>query len=139
MLPSTRIQLLSFAAAGALVVLAGNVPARSSERPVRLGPVGADEPIMTTVGDKNVIAFYRPVDGHCNIYVVTCNRNDDSGAQQVRASVSPRQIVYIDSADNTLNLKCTESAMSLAVVDSDGRIVSGTKPNRGNTPGGQVR
>ena len=58
MIPSTRLQLLSFAAAGALVVLAArNVSARSSERPVRLGPVGADEPIMTTVGDKNVIAF----------------------------------------------------------------------------------
>lgn len=128
MVPSTRIQLLSFAAAGALVVLAANVPARSSERPVRLGPVGADEPIMMTVGDKNVIAFYRPVDGNCSTYVVTCNRNDDSGAQQVRASLSPRQIVHIDSADNnTLNLQCTDNAMSLAVVDSDGRIVSGDK------------
>ena len=140
MIPSTRIQLLSFAAAGVLVVLATNVPARSSERPVRLGPVGADEPIMTTVGNKNVVAFYRPVDGHCNIYVVTCNRNDDSGAQQVRVSLSPRQIVHVDSADNqTLNLQCTDNAMSLAVIDSDGRIVSGTKPNRGNIPGGQVR
>jgi hypothetical protein len=134
MVPSPRIQVLSFAAAGALVVLtAANVPARSGERPVRLGPVGADEPIMTTVGNRNVIAFYRPVDGHCSTYVVTCNRSDDSGTEQVRVSLSPLQIVHIDSADHhTLNLKCTDNAMSLAVVDTDGRIVTGTKPNHGN-------
>lgn len=126
MIPSTRIQLLSFAAAGALVVLAANVPARSSERPVRLGPVAPDEPIMTTVGTKNVIAFYRPVDGYCNVHVVTCNRNDDSGAQQVRVSLSARQTVHIDVDNDTLNLKCTDSATTLAVVDGDGRIVSGT-------------
>ena len=41
MLSLNRIQLLSFAAVGALVVLtAASAPARSDERPVRLGPVG---------------------------------------------------------------------------------------------------
>jgi hypothetical protein len=125
---------LSFAAACALVVLtAANVPARSSERPVRLGPVGPVEPIMTTVGNRDVIAFYRPGDDYCNTYVVTCNRNDDSGVEQVRVSLSPGQMVHIDSANHSLNLECTDNAMSLAVVDSDGRIVSG------NIPGGQVR
>ena len=120
MVSSTRIQLLSFAAAGALVILAAaNAPAHSSERPVRLGPVAPDEPIMMTVGTKNVIAFYRPVDGYCNIHVVTCNRNDNSGAEQVRVSLSPRQIVHIDVDNDTLNLKCTDNATTLAVVDSD--------------------
>jgi hypothetical protein len=118
MTSSTRIQLLSFAAASALVALtATSVPARSDERPVRLGPVGPDEPIMTTVGNKNVIAFYRPVDGHCDIYVVTCNRNDDSGAQQVRVSLRPRESIHIDATGNdTLNLECSENAATLAVV-----------------------
>jgi hypothetical protein len=141
MVSSTRIQVFSLAAAGTLVVLtAASVAARSSERPVRLGPVGADEPIMTTVGNRNVIAFYRPVDGHCNVYVVTCNRSDDSGAEQVRVSLSPLQIVHIDSADHhTVNLECTDNAMSLAVVNSDGRIATGTKTNHGNTQRGQVR
>jgi hypothetical protein len=130
MIPSIRIRLLSFAAAGLLVLLTtASVPARSEERPVRLGPVGPEEPIMTTVGNKNVIAFYREGDDDCNIYVVTSDRNDDSGrsAEQVRLSLNPRQIVHIDAPGNhTLNLKCTDSATTLAVVDSNGRIVFGS-------------
>jgi hypothetical protein len=72
---------------------------------------------MTTVGDENVIAFYRPVEGNCNIYVVTCNRNDDSGAQQVRFSLSPRQVVHIDAPQNeSLNLQCGDKAETLSIV-----------------------
>jgi hypothetical protein len=130
MIPSTRIRMLSFAAASLLVLLTtASVPARSDERPVRLGPVGPEEPIMTTVGNKNVIAFYRAGDDDCNIYVVTTDRNDDSGgsAEQVRVSLNPHQVVHIDTPDHhTLNLKCTDSATTLAVVDSDGRIVFGS-------------
>ena len=70
MLPLNRIQLLSLTAVGALVALtAASVPARSDERPVLLGPVGPNEAILTTVGNKNVIAFYVPGDGYCNIRV----------------------------------------------------------------------
>jgi len=120
MTPSTRIQLLRFAAAGAIVALtAASVPARSDERPVRLGPVGPLEPIMTAVGNQNVIAFYRPGDGHCNIYVVLNDRADARGhsGAQVRVSLSPRQIVHLDTPDNdTLNLKCGDDAETLAIV-----------------------
>ena len=77
MLSLTRIKLLSFAAAGALVALtAASASARSEERPVRLGPVGPNEPIITTVGNKNIIAFYAPGDGHCNIQVMMNDRTD---------------------------------------------------------------
>jgi hypothetical protein len=120
MKPSTRIQLLRFAAAGAIVTLtAASVSARSDDRPVRLGPVGPLEPIMTTVGDKNVIAFYRPGDGHCNIYVVLNDRTDASehSGTQVRVSLSPRQVVHLDTTDNdTLNLQCGNDAETLAVI-----------------------
>jgi len=130
MTSSTRTKLLSFAAASALVALtAASAPTRSDERPVGLGPVGAMEPIMTTVGNKNVIAFYRPVSGDCNLYVVLSDRRDVSGdsAAQVRISLSPRQIVHLDSSDNnTLNLKCADNAESLAVVDGDEQNVAGS-------------
>ena len=130
MLSLTRIQLLGFAAAGALVALAAaSAPAHSGERPVRLGPVGPDEPIMTTVGTKNVIAFYRPVDGYCNIYVVMNDRTDASGgsAAQVRVTLNPRQSVLVDAADNhTLSLKCGENAATLSVIDGYGQTVFGS-------------
>ena len=123
MFPLNRIQLLSFAAVGALVVLtAASAPARSDERPVRLGPVGPNEAILTTVGNKNVIAFYVPGGGHCNIQVVMNDRTDASGdsAVQVRVGLNPRESILIDAADNdTLNLKCGENAATLAVVDSE--------------------
>lgn len=123
MLSLNRIQLLSFAAVGALVVLtAATAPARSDERPVRLGPVGPNEAILTTVGNKNVIAFYVPGGGHCNVRVVMNDRTDASGdsAVQVRVGLNPRESIHIDAAHNdTLNLKCDENAATLAVVDSE--------------------
>jgi len=130
MLSSTRIQLLSFAAAGAFVVLtAASVLGQSDERPVRLGPVGPNEPILTTVGNKNVIAFYVPGDGYCNVDVVLNDRADPSGdsGAQVRVGLSPHEIMHIDTADqDTLNLKCGEDTATLAVVDSDEHVVFGS-------------
>ena len=130
MLSLTRIQLLSFAAAGALVALtAASAPARSEERPVRLGPVGPNEPIITTVGNKNIIAFYVPGDGHCNIWVMMTDRTDASGgsAAQVRVTLNPRQSVLVDAADNhTLSLKCGENAATLSVIDGYGHTVFGS-------------
>jgi hypothetical protein len=119
-IPSIRIQLLSFAAAGALVVLpAASTPARSDERPVRLGPVGPNEPIFTMVGNKNVIAFYVPDDGYCNVDVVLNDRTDASGASaaQVRVILNPHEIVHIDTPENkSLNLRCGDHAEILAIV-----------------------
>jgi hypothetical protein len=66
MLPLTRIQFLSFAAAGALVALtAASSPARADELAQSLGPVGPNEPMLMTVGSKRVVAFYVPDVGHC--------------------------------------------------------------------------
>jgi hypothetical protein len=120
---STRIQLTRLVAAGAIIAFTtATIPARSEDRPVRLGPVGPLQPIMTTVGDKDVIAFYRPGDGHCNIYVVLNDRTDASvhSGAQVRVSLSPRQMVHLDTGDNgTLTLKCNNEAESLAIVDQN--------------------
>jgi len=53
MLSLTRIQLLSFAAAGALVALtATSPPARSEERPVHLGRSGLMSPLSQRLATK---------------------------------------------------------------------------------------
>jgi hypothetical protein len=115
-----RIPLLSAAAIAVIVVVAANAPpAHSDERPVRLGPVGPEEPILTTAGNKNVIAFYVPDDGYCNLYVVLNERTDESGASavQIRVSLSARQIAHIDTAQNeSLNLQCGDNIDTLAIV-----------------------
>jgi hypothetical protein len=122
MLSLTRIQLLSFAAAGALVALTtASTPARSYELLEYLGPVGPHEPILTTFGDKRVIAFYEPGNGRCTVNAVVYDKTDaETGmttAARVRVSLNPREMVHIDSTDNkTLNLQCGDGATVLAIV-----------------------
>ena len=50
---------LKFTAAGAIVALtAVSTPASADEMVQNLGPVPAHEPILKTVGNKHVIAFF---------------------------------------------------------------------------------
>ena len=100
---------LGFAAIGALALTVASSPGSADELAQNLGPVGPNEPILTTVGSKRVIAFYVPGNGHCGINVVVWDRTDASGnsAARVRVNLTPRQMVHIDSADNkSINLQC---------------------------------
>ena len=106
-----------------LVVLgAFGLPALAEEPVKNLGPVSAHEPIMTTFGNKGVIAFYEPKGTHCGLYAVVYNLADESGASaaQVRMSLSAGQIVNFDSPDNkSVSLQCGDSAEVLRIVDSE--------------------
>ena len=124
MLSLTRIQLLSFAAASALVALtAVSTPSRAAELMQYLGPVGPNEPVLTTFGDKRVIAFYEPDNGRCTVNAVVYDKTDaETGmttAIRVRISLNPREMVHIDSADNesvkSLNLQCGKNAEMLTI------------------------
>ena len=128
MYPLTRSRFMGFAAAGALALSLASLPAHSDELAQNLGPVGPNEPILTTVGSKRVIAFYVPGNGHCGINVVVWDRSDATGdsAARLRVSLSPRQMVHIDSAENkSINLQCGESAETLALVDTGKMIAAG--------------
>jgi hypothetical protein len=124
----TLTQFLSFAAAGALVLTVASSPGYADELAQNLGPVGPNEPILTTVGSKRVIAFYVPGNGLCGINVVVWDRSDDSGnsAARVRVSLNPRQSVHIDSAENkSINLQCGDHAETLALVDTSKFVAAG--------------
>jgi hypothetical protein len=128
MYPLTRSLFLGLAATGALALSVASIPARADELAQNLGPVGPNEPILTTFGNKRVIAFYVPGSGHCAINVVVWDRTDDSGdsAASVRVSLNPRQMVQIDSAENkSLNLQCGDSAKTLALVDTSNFAAAG--------------
>ena len=80
MFPLSR-NFLKFAAAGAFVALTvSGTPARADEMAQNLGPVGPHEPMITTVGNKRVIAFYEPDNGDCAVQAVIWN-TDDTGCQ----------------------------------------------------------
>jgi hypothetical protein len=124
----SRSRFLAFAAAGVFVVLAASLPARADELAQNLGPVGPHEPILTSVGNKRVIAFYEPGGGHCSINVVVWDRADESGdtAARVRVSLNPRQTVHIDSAESkSINLQCGDYAETLALVDTSKFVSAG--------------
>jgi hypothetical protein len=122
----SRIYVLSFAAASALVALIAVSPAtRAEELPQNLGPVGPHEPILTTVGNKRVLAFFEPSSGHCAFQAVIWNTADVNAdtAARVRTNMDPRQMVLIDTPDNkSLKLQCGDNAESLAIVESSGSL-----------------
>ncbi len=117
--------LVKLTAAGAFVALtAAGPPACAEEILQSLGPVGPHQTILTTFGNKRVIAFYEPDNGHCALYAVVWEKTDaETGlttAARVRVSLNPRQMVHIDSTDNkTINLQCGDFADTLALVDTN--------------------
>ena len=133
MFPLSR-NFLKFAAASAIVALtAVSTPARADELVQHLGPVGPHEALLATVGNKRVIAFYEPDNGHCAVNAVVYDKTDaDTGmttAARVRVSLNPREVVHIDNADNelvkSLNLQCGENAEKLTIIDTDSLVASG--------------
>ena len=127
-LNATLSRILGFAALGALALTVTGSPGYADDLAQNLGPVGPNEPILTTVGSKRVIAFYVPGNGQCGINVVVWDRSDAGGdsAARVRVSLNPRQTVHIDSAENkSINLQCGESAETLALVDTGKMIAAG--------------
>jgi hypothetical protein len=128
MYPLTRF--LSLAAAGAVALSMASIPARADEFAQNLGPVGPNEPILTTVGSKRIIAFYELDKGGCAVNAVIFEKTDaDTGmttAARVRVSLNPRQMVHIDSTDNkSINLQCGDRAETLGLVDTSKFIGAG--------------
>jgi hypothetical protein len=118
----TLSKKLSLAAVGGLVVLGGyGLAARAGDITEVLGPVGPNDPIVTTVGRKGVLAFYEADGSHCGMHVVMWDRDDESGdsAAGFRVTLEPRQVVHIDTAQNkSLGLQCGSAADTLAIVDT---------------------
>lgn len=116
----TRTHVVTLAMAGALMVLTANsAPTRGDEMAINLGPVGPHQPIIASVGASRVVAFYTPDGGNCAVQAVVWQNESGDDAKRVRVSLSPRQIVHLDSAEQkTLNLQCGERAEQLAVVDN---------------------
>jgi len=122
MYPLTRSLFLGLAATGALALSVASIPARADELAQNLGPVGPNEPILTTFGNKRVIAFYEPDNGRCAVNAVVYDKTDAytgmTTAARVRVSLNPREMVHIDSTDNeTLNFQCGDYAKTLKIVD----------------------
>jgi hypothetical protein len=127
MFARTHTRLLTLVAATALTTLAAGAPARAEEPVEYLGPVGPHQPILASVGDKRVIAYYLPDNGRCAFQAIVWNQfHDDSNPERFRISLGPNQMVHIDGdASHSLNLQCGEDAKTLAVVRNNEEIAFG--------------
>jgi hypothetical protein len=124
MFPLTSSQLSKFAAVGAVFALTAFTPMGAEDLPQNLGPVGPNDPILTDVGTKRVLAWYKAEGGGCAINVVVWNRTDIEGTSTsgVRIRLNPGQMIHIDSAYNvkSLNLKCSaDDVANLSIVDNE--------------------
>ena len=121
-------QFLKLAAAGAIVALtATSTPARADDMVQNLGPVGPNEPILATFGNKRAVASFTSGSGACALQAVVWNADDidATSASQFRANLNPGQTAQIDgSANKTLKLKCGDFARTLAVVDNEQQVAA---------------
>jgi hypothetical protein len=123
-------QFLKLAAAGAIIAFtAASTPTQAYEMVQRYGPVGPNDTILATFGNKRVIAFYELDKGRCTVSAVVFEKTDaETGmttAARVRVSLSPREMIHLDSSDNqTIHLECGDYAKTLAVVDNYPKVVT---------------
>jgi hypothetical protein len=118
---------LKVASAAAVVALtAVSTPASANEMVQNLGPVPAHEPILKTVGNKHVIAFFVPGNGQCNVQAVIWNADDvEAKSAGVRISLNPGQTVSIDSsATESFKLRCGDQADTLTAIDGNQQFAS---------------
>ena len=118
---------LKVASAAAVVALtAVSTPASANEMVQNLGPVPAHEPILKTVGNKHVIAFFVPGNGQCNVQAVIWNADDvEAKSAGVQLSLNPGQTTSIDSsATESFRLRCGDHAETLAAIDGDRQFAS---------------
>jgi len=115
----TRNFLKLASAATVVALTALSTPASAYEMVQSLGPVPAYEPILKTVGNKHVIAFFVPGNGQCNVQTVIWNADDLEGKSiGVRVSLNPSQTTSIDSAPTeSFKLRCSDNAKTLAAID----------------------
>ena len=102
---------------GRVGVVSASVAA--TEMVQNLGPVSAYEPILKTVGNKHVIAYFVPGNRKCNDQTVIWNAGDDEAKSAgIKISLNPGQTASIDSsATESFNLRCGDDAETLAAMD----------------------
>lgn len=111
---------LSIAAATALSVLAATFTASAADDSwANFGPVGPNEPILATVGDSRLVAFYEPDDGTCSVSAVMFSVDGDGHeSKRVRVALHPGELFHMDGVkDEHVVLTCGPNAKGLTVLN----------------------
>lgn len=115
------LNILPIAAASVLTVLAFTHMASADEARTNLGPVGPNEPILATVGEKRVIVYYERDDGNCAVSAVVFDASPNGGGRgsvRVRVALHPGEIFNLDGVDGQrVVLTCGPDASLLTVLN----------------------
>jgi hypothetical protein len=110
---------LSISACAALALFATAWPAFAEEATPK--SVGPNQPIMTNVGPKRVLAFYIPENGGCAVSAVVWDIDANTGtspytSSRVRMELHPGQSMKLDTSGNgSLGLKCGDNGKTLTL------------------------
>jgi len=136
MFANVRIHVLGFFAALIIFLVLSAYPSVADDQVLNLGPVANDQPIITNVGSKRVVAFYLKNDNRCALYAVAWeNSSADASMPQhdssvtalrLRIHLTPGQTIHIDTPDqDTLNLRCGRNAETLEIADESEYVAFG--------------
>lgn len=115
-------KVLSIAAAALLSVLATTTMSSAGEQAkANLGPVGPHEPILATVGQSRLVAYYEPDGGKCAVSAVMFTTSTNGGgakSTRVRVALHPGEIFHFDGIkDDRVVLTCGPNAKVLTVLN----------------------
>jgi len=116
------LRILPIAAATAMAALAFTPMVSSAEETrLNLGPVGPYEPILATIGDKRLIAYYAPNGDTCDVSAVVFDASPSGGSHtsaRVRVSLHPGELFHLDNVwDQSAVLTCAPNAGMLTVLN----------------------
>lgn len=116
------LNILPVAAASVLTVLAFTHMASAAEQArANLGPVGPNQPILATIGDKRMIAYYERDNGNCKVSAVVFDaspKGGGRGSMRVRVALHPGELLNFDGVDNQrVVLTCGPDAKRLLVLN----------------------
>jgi hypothetical protein len=114
----SSLQRAAVCLTAALILGSASLPAFADKPLTNLGPVGPGEPILVTVGNQRVIAFYAPERGACAVSaVIWKDSGADTQSARVRLSLKPGQTLQLDGTQRrAMSLLCGSDATSLALV-----------------------
>jgi hypothetical protein len=113
-------QSSKLAVAGAVTAfLTASTPVSAQELRQNLGPVGPNEPILATVGNKRLVAFYVPDSGRCSINAVVFDvapSDAPYSSARVRINLWPGESFHLDAAgQKSVDLRCGDNASTLSL------------------------
>jgi hypothetical protein len=127
------LRTLSLATASLLAALSFTTMASAEQAQVNLGPVGPYEPIVATVGDKRIIAYYAPQAGKCAVSAVVFDTSKaDSGQTpaRVRVALHPGELFHLDSiVDATVVMTCGPNAEMITVLNRGELLTKSARVN----------